>query len=154
MSDPAAPFDFPIRVRYEETDRMGVVYHGKFFEYFEVGRTEWLRARGFAYRDIEARGTSLVVAEVSARYLAPAHYDDLLTIRTRLVESTRASLQFAYEVLRAGGEGASQGAAHPSSPSPPTSAPGEKLAAGMPKLVAVGPAGRPKRLPPEIAALL
>ena len=43
MSDPAAPFDFPIRVRYEETDRMGVVYHGKFFEYFEVGRTEWLR---------------------------------------------------------------------------------------------------------------
>jgi acyl-CoA thioester hydrolase len=132
MSEPLeAPFDVVLRVRYEETDRMGVVYHGKYFEYFEVGRTEWLRARGFAYRDMEARGAGLVVAEARARYLAPAHYDDLLTIRTRLVELGRATVDFRYEVLRGDA----------------------LLALGETQLVSVGPGGRPRRLPEELARL-
>lgn len=126
-----APFDATLRVRYEETDRMGVVYHGKYFEYFEVGRTEWLRARGFAYRDLEARGAALVVTEARARYLAPARYDDVLTVRTRLAALGRASIEFRYEVLRDG----------------------ETLAEGETTLVCVGPNGRPRRLPEEIAAL-
>jgi acyl-CoA thioester hydrolase len=121
----------PVRVRYEETDRQGVVYHGKYFEYFEVGRTEWLRARGLVYRDLEAGGLTLVVAEARARYLAPARYDDLLTVRTRLERMGHASVDFAYEIRR--GE--------------------ERLAEGSTLLVSIGPDGRPRRLVPELAAL-
>ncbi len=131
MPDPAAPFDTSVRVRYEETDRMGIVYHGKFFEYFEIGRTEWLRALGLRYRDLEARGLALVVSECSAKYLKPANYDDLITIRTRLVGATRASIVFSYELLRGD----------------------EKLAEGATTLVSVGPNGRPRRLPEELDRL-
>ena len=129
---PDAPHETTLRVRYEETDRMGVVYHGKFFEYFEVGRTEWLRARGVAYRDLEAGGFGLMVADAAARYRAPARYDDLITVRTRLVAAGRATLEFAYEVLRGA----------------------DLLAEGSTRLVAVGPDGRPRRLLPEVAALV
>lgn len=126
-----APFETTLRVRYEETDRQGVVYHGKYFEYFEVGRTEWLRARGLVYRDIEERGAFLVVAEATARYLAPARYDDVLTVRTRVTDLGRATIEFGYEVLRGG----------------------ERIALGSTRLVTVGPNGRPRRFPPELEEL-
>ncbi len=90
-----------IRVRYAETDRMGVVYHANYLVWFEIGRTEFCRARGFAYRDMEENDNAfLVVAESYCRYKAPAHYDDELLIRTRITELRRRSVRFGYEVVR------------------------------------------------------
>ena len=125
------PHETTVRVRYEETDRMGVVYHGKFFEYFEVGRTEWLRSRGLVYRELEAKGAALAVVDARARYLAPARYDDLITVRTILEGFGHASIDFRYEIFRDG----------------------VKLAEGSTRLVSIGPEGKPKRIPPELAAL-
>jgi acyl-CoA thioester hydrolase len=75
-----------IRVRYAETDQMNVVYHGNYVQYFEVGRTESIRQLGFTYKDMEAMGIIMPIVEVHAKYLRPAHYDDLLTIKTILKE--------------------------------------------------------------------
>jgi acyl-CoA thioester hydrolase len=92
-----------IRVRYAETDKMGVVYHANYYIWFEIGRTEYCRARGFAYRDMEENEDAfLVVAESYCRYKASAYYDDELTVRTRVTELRRRSLRFGYEILRAG----------------------------------------------------
>ena len=92
----------PVRVRYAETDRMGVVYHANYLVWFEIGRTEFCRARGFAYRDMEEAGDAfLVVAEVYCRYKAPAHYDDDLVVRTHITELRRRSVRFGYEIIRA-----------------------------------------------------
>lgn len=88
------------RVRYADTDRMGYAYHANFLVWLEVGRTEWLRAHGLSYREVEASGCILPVVTVTVRYLRPARYDDLLTIRTKLAEAKRASLSFSYQVLR------------------------------------------------------
>lgn len=90
-----------IRVRYAETDKMGVVYHANYLIWFEIGRTEFCRARGFAYRDMEENdGAFLVVAESYCRYKAPAYYDDELIIRTHVTELRRRSLRFGYEIIR------------------------------------------------------
>jgi acyl-CoA thioester hydrolase len=90
-----------IRVRYAETDRMGVVYHANYLVWFEIGRTEFCRARGFAYRDLEEQENAyLVVAECYCRYKAPAYYDDELVIRTHITELRRRSLRFGYEITR------------------------------------------------------
>src|SRR5579859_2932162 len=75
-----------IRVRYAETDQMNVVYHGNYAQYFEVGRVEAIRQLGLSYKDMEATGTIMPVVEWTAKFLRPAHYDDLLTIRTTLKE--------------------------------------------------------------------
>ncbi len=75
-----------IRVRYAETDPMNVVYHGNYAPYFEVGRVEAIRTLGFSYKDMEADGVIMPVVEWSAKFLRPAHYDDLLTVRTILKE--------------------------------------------------------------------
>ena len=75
-----------IRVRYAETDQMDVVYHGNYAQYFEVGRTESIRQLGFTYKDMEAMGVVMPIVEWHAKYLRPAHYDELLTIRTILKE--------------------------------------------------------------------
>jgi acyl-CoA thioester hydrolase len=75
-----------IRVRYADTDQMSVVYYGNYAEYFEVGRTESIRQLGFTYKDLEAKGIMMPVVELHAKYLRPAKYDDLLTIRTTLRE--------------------------------------------------------------------
>ena len=89
-----------IRVIYGDTDQMGVVYHANYFRFFEVGRMEYLRARGANYRDLERDGLSLPVIDVSASYKSPARYDDLLLIRTVVSEVKRVSLAFTYEVRR------------------------------------------------------
>lgn len=90
-----------VRVRYAETDRMSVVYHANYLVWFEIGRTEFCRARGFAYKDMEENHRAfLVVAESYCRYKAPARYDDELVIRTHITELRRRSVRFGYEVVR------------------------------------------------------
>ncbi len=90
-----------LRVRYSETDKMGVVYHANYLIWFEIGRTEFCRARGFSYRDMEENGDAfLVVAESYCRYKAPARYDDELIVRTHITEQRRRSLRFGYEIVR------------------------------------------------------
>ncbi len=90
-----------LRVRYSETDKMGIVYYANYLIWFEIGRTEFCRARGFSYRDMEENEDAfLVVAESYCRYKAPAYYDDELLVRTHLTELRRRSLRFGYEVVR------------------------------------------------------
>jgi len=79
-----------IRVRYAETDQMGVAYHGGYFAWFEVGRTDLLRTRGMTYKDLEAADLRLPVIEAGARFLKPALYDDLIEVRTRVAEHSGA----------------------------------------------------------------
>ena len=109
-SNPAEP-DFPIscdswvstevRVRYAETDQMGLVYYANYLVWFEVGRAEFCRQRGFAYRDFERENDAyLAVAEAQCRYRTPARYDDLLLIRTRVEEFRKRTIRFVYEVVR------------------------------------------------------
>ncbi|MDX6443155.1 MAG: acyl-CoA thioester hydrolase [Blastocatellia bacterium] len=90
-----------LRVRYAETDKMGVVYHSNYLVWFEIGRTEFCRARGFSYREMEENENAfLVVAESYCRYKAPAYYDDVLIVRTHITELRRRSLRFGYEIVR------------------------------------------------------
>ncbi|HEU4575842.1 MAG TPA: thioesterase family protein [Chitinophagaceae bacterium] len=89
-----------IRVRYAETDQMGVVYHGHYFQYFEVARAEAIRQLGFTYADMEKSGIIMPVVEVNARYVRPARYDDLLTIKTTLKElPVHHKIEFHQEVF-------------------------------------------------------
>jgi len=88
-----------IRVRYAETDQMGVVYHSNFFPYFESARTESIRELGFTYADMEKMGVIMPVVDVHCRYLRPARYDDLLTIRTSLKElPLQHKIEFHHDV--------------------------------------------------------
>ena len=90
-----------VRVRYSETDKMGVVYHANYLIWFEIGRTEFCRARGFSYREMEENEDAwLVVAESYCRYKAPAYFDDELVVRTHITELRRRSLRFGYEIIR------------------------------------------------------
>ena len=93
-----------VRVRYAETDQMGVAYYGNYLIWFEVGRVEWCKANGFNYRDMEREdGAMLVVAEARCRcrYRAPARFDDELIVRTSLRRARRKLIEFAYEVRNA-----------------------------------------------------
>ena len=119
-----------IRVRYAETDQMGVAYHGQYFAWFEVGRTDLLRNHGLTYRELEKDGLRLPVIETHARFLKPALYDDLLEVRTELAVLTGARVGFAYEVHREGTEG--------------------PIATGATSHAAVDPEGRPRRLPEHL----
>ncbi|MGA8874008.1 MAG: thioesterase family protein [Candidatus Korobacteraceae bacterium] len=99
----AAPrvYETSLRVRYAETDQMGVVYHSNYIVWFEVGRVEMLRDLGFHYREMEKQdGTHIAVVEVRCRFKSPALYDDLITIRTRLLNVRESLLHFGYEVIR------------------------------------------------------
>ena len=122
------------RVRYHEVDRQDVVYHGNYLSWFDMGRTELLRELGTPYREMEDRGSLLVVTRASIRYLAPARLDDLLRLETRLARFTPARLTFEYELFR------------------------EKenrlLTQGSTELACVDRQGKIRRLPAEIAALL
>lgn len=89
-----------VRVRYAETDQMGVVYYANYFVWFEVGRTDWLRGSGWTYREMEAEGVSLPVVEAHCHYRQPAKYDDELEIRTIGSLASPIRLQFAYEIVR------------------------------------------------------
>jgi acyl-CoA thioester hydrolase len=102
-SSPQAMNETRLRVRYAETDQMGVVYHANHFVWFEVGRVELLRQMGFSYRDMESKdGRFIAVAEANCRYRAPARYDDEVIVRTRLLNVRDSVVHFGYELLRAG----------------------------------------------------
>jgi acyl-CoA thioester hydrolase len=92
--------ELDLRVRYAETDRMGVVYYANYFVWFEMGRSEYCRQLGFQYLDLEALGYRLVVAEASCKYRSPARYDDVVTVRTALHKLERRLLTFRYHVVR------------------------------------------------------
>jgi acyl-CoA thioester hydrolase len=91
-----------IRVRYAETDRMGLLHHANFLVYFEQGRTELLRSQGLAYRDLEDQGFLLVITKVAVRYRAPVRYDDLVTLRTTVTRTTLVKIEHRYEMFRDG----------------------------------------------------
>jgi acyl-CoA thioester hydrolase len=92
--------DTVIRVRYAETDRMGLLHHANYLVYFEQARTELLRSQGYTYKDLEDQGYLLVLTKVEVRYRRPALYDDLLTIRTIVERTTAVRIDHRYEVLR------------------------------------------------------
>jgi acyl-CoA thioester hydrolase len=94
--------EIAIRVRYAETDRMGLLHHANYLVYFEEGRTELLRSQGISYRDLEDQGFLLVLTRVQVRYKSPARYDDLLTLRTTVVRTTLVKIEHRYELLRDG----------------------------------------------------
>jgi acyl-CoA thioester hydrolase len=89
-----------IRVRYAETDQMGVVYHGNYFTWFEVGRVDLCRQLGFEYKKMESEDDSyIVVADAHCRFKRPARFDDLLVVRTKVVASQRRTVKFGYEIV-------------------------------------------------------
>ena len=91
--------EIQIRVRYGETDQMGVVYHGNYSNYFEVGRLEWLRSLNISYKKMESEGIMLPVVSLSIKYKRPVHYDDLITIQTESVRLPTASIEFSYKLM-------------------------------------------------------
>ncbi len=92
-----------IRVRYKDTDRMGVIYYGNYLTYFEVGRAELMRSLGYPYSRLEKEGYSLVVVEASARYHANVGYDSEVTVKTIIAEVKGASVRFDYRIMDGGG---------------------------------------------------
>ncbi|MFO1019493.1 MAG: thioesterase family protein [Planctomycetales bacterium] len=92
--------EIQIRVRYKETDAMGYLHHANYFVYFEMGRTELLRAQGGNYRQMEDEGFLMVVVRLNCRFKLPARYDDLLTLKTRVTKVGMAKLEHAYELWR------------------------------------------------------
>ncbi len=92
--------DVKIRVRYKETDKMGVVHHSNYYTWFEIGRGEYMRARGMTYRDMEEKGLMLPVIEARCFYKQPAKYDDAVIVRTRMAEFKGVRLKMEYEVIR------------------------------------------------------
>jgi acyl-CoA thioester hydrolase len=94
--------EIKIRVRYAETDQMGVVYHANYFVWFEVGRVEFLRQLGFSYKDMEQKdGCHIAVVEARCRYKAPTRYDDEVIVRTQLKNVRESLVHFGYELVRA-----------------------------------------------------
>jgi acyl-CoA thioester hydrolase len=120
--------EITIRVRYAETDRMGLLHHANYLVYFEQARTELLRSLWVAYRDLEDGGYLLVLTRVQVQYRRPAYYDDLLTVRTTVARTTSVKVVHRYEVLRGG----------------------ELLAEGETTLGCVDREGRVQRLPPAL----
>ncbi len=121
-------FEFEHRVTYAETDRMGFVYYANYLIYFEIGRTEYIRSSGMAYKELEDMGYMLPVLEASCKYHKPARYDDVLTIRTTISEFKGIRLGFTYEIIRDG----------------------IKLVEGTTSHAFVDIEGRPRKLSPEL----
>ena len=94
--------EIAIRVRYAETDRMGLLHHANYLVYFEIGRTELLRSRGVSYRDVEDSGFFLVLVDLGCKYKRPARYDDLLILRTSVERVTHVKIVHRYELRRDG----------------------------------------------------
>ncbi|GAB2722939.1 acyl-CoA thioesterase [Paenibacillus thermoaerophilus] len=92
-----------LRVRYQETDQMGVVYHANYLNWMEIGRTEWIRAEGLPYRRLEERGLLLPVVDLQVSYRHPARYDDIVEVHTRVTGYSRVKLEFEYEIWRVDG---------------------------------------------------
>jgi len=87
------------RIRYSETDQMGVVYHGNYAQFFELGRTEWLRSLGITYKDMEISGIMLPVISLNCNFIKSALYDDVLTIKTILKKKPMVKIEFDYEIV-------------------------------------------------------
>src|SRR5262245_39180881 len=119
-----------VRVRYAETDQMGIVYYANYLVWFEVGRTDWLRECGWSYRDMEADGYALPVIEARCSYQESARYEDELEVRTRSTLDSPVRIQFTYEVVRVTDE--------------------TTLATGMTMHAALDRTGRPRRLPEPV----
>jgi acyl-CoA thioester hydrolase len=94
--------EIQIRVRYAETDRMGLLHHANYLVYFEQARTELLRQRGLTYKQMEDSGFLLVISKMEVKFKSPARYDDLLTIKTRVARITPVRIEHAYQVVRDG----------------------------------------------------
>jgi len=92
-------FEFNVRVRYAETDQMGVVYHGNYAQYFEMGRVEWLRNLGLSYKFMEENGIMLPVVSLTMNYKKPARYDDLIRVKTIFKSQTSVKIEFDYEIF-------------------------------------------------------
>jgi len=122
------------RVRYAETDAMGVAHHANYFVWFEAGRTEYTRVVGLPYREVEAGGVRLVVIEAHCRFHRPARYDDVVVVRTSLRDMSKATLTFAYDVV-AKGDGA-------------------RLAGGYTVHAATDVSGRVRRMPVSVRTAL
>ena len=97
-------FNNKIRVRYGETDQMGVVYHGNYAQYLEIGRIEWLRSLGISYKEMENDGILLPVVSLSLKFMKSAVYDEVINVRTQLNKMPTASLDFDYELTNEKGE--------------------------------------------------
>lgn len=123
-----------MRVRYAETDQMGVVYHANYLVWCEIGRTDYIRSCGLSYADMERQGLMLAVTDVTMRLKASARYDDVLQVTTRLVAVRSRAVEFAYEITQSGT--------------------GAVLASVGTTLVSVSAEGRPVALPADIRALL
>ena len=102
-------FSVDIRVRYGETDQMGVVYHGNYATYFEVARTEWLRNLGITYKGMEESGIMLPVISLSFQFIKPAKYDDILTVKVLLKKKPLVKIDFDYEIINQNKEKISTG---------------------------------------------
>ncbi len=128
MDDATSPTcQSEIRVRYAETDRMGVVYHAHYLVWCEIGRTDFIREHVASYADLETRGVMLAVSDASIRYLRGARYDDRVEIRTRLLDLRSRSMRFGYELLHAER--------------------GDRLATAETSLICLSAGGRPASLP-------
>jgi acyl-CoA thioester hydrolase len=125
--------DVEFRVRYAETDQMGVVYHTNYLIWCEVGRTDFIRARGMSYADIERAGIGLAVSEMSARFHAAARYDEMIRVRTTLSDVRSRGITFDYVIMRA--------------------ATGDKLVTARTALVSIDSTGRPVAMPQSVRAL-
>jgi acyl-CoA thioester hydrolase len=125
---------FALRVRYGDTDQMGMAYYGNYLRWFEIGRAEMMRSLGSSYRSIEEQGIRLPVLEARCRYLKPAHYDDLIAVETGVIDVGRASVRFGYRIV--------------------DEVSAELLAHGMTEHCFLGEGGRPVRAPEQLMALL
>ena len=123
-----------LRVRYAETDQMGVVYHANYLVWCEIGRTDFIRLGGTSYAEIERSGVTLAVADASLRYHAPARYDDRIRVETRLSELRSRTITFDYLVANADS--------------------GERLVSARTVLVSLDASGRPRAMPPEVRGML
>lgn len=120
-----------VRVRYCDTDRMGVAHHGSYVAWFEEARTEWMRRRGRSYRQMEDDGLLLQIVDLSVRYLRPIDYDDVVLIGVAVSGRSKAAITLEYQVTRADT--------------------GELTTTGMTRLACVSREGRPRRLPPDLS---
>ncbi len=132
MSEQSDEIEF--RVRYAETDGMGVVHHSRYAVYFEMGRTELMRSQGACYRDLEASGVFFVITKMAVRFKAPARYDDLLVLTTTCERITGVRVDHSYRLCRKGD--------------------GVLIAEGQTTLGSVDAAGRVARLPESVRRLL
>jgi acyl-CoA thioester hydrolase len=132
-SPPALFHNVEFRVRYAETDQMGIVHHASYLIWCEVGRTDFIRARGMSYADMERAGIGLAVSELSARFHAATRYDDMIRVRTTLADVRSRSITFDYMITHA--------------------ETGVRLVTARTSLISIDPSGRPTALPSAIRAL-